>query len=637
MSAEFVLRNVAIYSLHVLIVTAAAALLMWAAGMRAPRVKLAFWHGVLALCLVLPVVEPWYQPPAAAKPGGVSMTSRVLGAVEDESAGRLAWPLSAAGTVFAALAAGGAIRVLLLAIGLVRLKRLESHSEPVPAGLEWLENARAAVGAAARFRYSEEITGPVTFGLSSPVVLLPSGFADLAPAEQEAVAIHELLHVRRRDWLLTLAEESVRAVLWFHPAVWFVLNRIQLAREQAVDEAVVHSTQRADEYIGALLKIAAARMEPDLEPAPLFLKRRHLRERVAAIVKGATMSRTRLVLTIIAMCSMLPLVVGVMAWQLPLQAAPQTPQDMPGVDVNTGYFKVLHRSGVEYPPNAWNTGEEGEVVARVTVDKKGEVVDARVVSSKGPQELRKAVLESVLGWHFSMDPVETNQGVQPVPESFEVAVKFSPGRGPALRRIEPRDFPASSKLWTIDAVDLSRLPADLRAKVEPALTLGQGQMARSEEVAAMEKAIREIDDHVRIAVSTSRGAAADHVNLVFSVLQSVPVQTAMAPALAPPKKLQPGPERIRVGGNAAALNLVEKIVPKYPPEAKEARIQGVVRLTALIGKDGRVQTLELVSGHPLLVPSTIEAVKQWVYKPTLLNGNPVEVITQIDVNYTLAE
>ena len=70
--------------------------------------------------------------------------------------------------------------------------------------------------------------------------------------------------------------------------------------------------------------------------------------------------------------------------------------------------------------------------------------------------------------------------------------------------------------------------------------------------------------------------------------------------------------------------------------AKQARIQGQVRFQAIIGKDGTIQNLQLISGHPLLVPSATEAVKQWVYQPTLLNGEPVEVVTQIDVNFTLS-
>ena len=71
--------------------------------------------------------------------------------------------------------------------------------------------------------------------------------------------------------------------------------------------------------------------------------------------------------------------------------------------------------------------------------------------------------------------------------------------------------------------------------------------------------------------------------------------------------------------------------------AKQARIQGTVKFTAIIGKDGTIQNLQLVSGHPLLVAAAQSAVSQWQYRPTLLNGEPVEVVTQIDVNFTLSQ
>jgi len=111
------------------------------------------------------------------------------------------------------------------------------------------------------------------------------------------------------------------------------------------------------------------------------------------------------------------------------------------------------------------------------------------------------------------------------------------------------------------------------------------------------------------------------------------VPSAAPPPPPPPKPLTP--QRIRVGGNVQAANLITKITPPYPPLAKQARIQGTVELSAIIGKDGRVQDLKVVRGHPLLVPSALEAVKSWIYRPTMLNGEPVEVSTTIDVNFTL--
>jgi protein TonB len=86
-----------------------------------------------------------------------------------------------------------------------------------------------------------------------------------------------------------------------------------------------------------------------------------------------------------------------------------------------------------------------------------------------------------------------------------------------------------------------------------------------------------------------------------------------------------------------AANLVRQPKPLYPPLAKAARVQGTVRFTATISKEGKIDNLALVSGPPLLVQAAMEAVRQWEYKPTLLNGEAVEVITTIDVNFTLSQ
>jgi protein TonB len=83
--------------------------------------------------------------------------------------------------------------------------------------------------------------------------------------------------------------------------------------------------------------------------------------------------------------------------------------------------------------------------------------------------------------------------------------------------------------------------------------------------------------------------------------------------------------------------LVTQSRPTYPPEAKQAHIQGVVEINAIIAKDGTIQNLEVIEGHPVLVQSALDTVRQWVYQPTLLNGQPVEVQTEIDVNYTLSQ
>ena len=109
-----------------------------------------------------------------------------------------------------------------------------------------------------------------------------------------------------------------------------------------------------------------------------------------------------------------------------------------------------------------------------------------------------------------------------------------------------------------------------------------------------------------------------------------------AGAAAPPPP-KPTPTRITVGGNVQAAKLVNRVQPLYPPLARQTRISGTVKLHAIIGKNGAVEQLQVVSGHPLLVQSALDAVRQWRYQPTLLNGEPVEVDTEIDVIFSLAQ
>jgi protein TonB len=121
------------------------------------------------------------------------------------------------------------------------------------------------------------------------------------------------------------------------------------------------------------------------------------------------------------------------------------------------------------------------------------------------------------------------------------------------------------------------------------------------------------------------------------IIGSVP-SAAPPPPPPPPAKKEAAPQvqRIKIGGQVQQANLIKQVKPVYPQLAKQARISGVVHLSAIISKDGTIQELKALPGaHPLLVPAAIEAVKQWVYKPTLLNGEPVEVVTTIDVNFTL--
>jgi protein TonB len=103
---------------------------------------------------------------------------------------------------------------------------------------------------------------------------------------------------------------------------------------------------------------------------------------------------------------------------------------------------------------------------------------------------------------------------------------------------------------------------------------------------------------------------------------------AQAPAQAP--------NRIRVGGQVMRAQLIHQVSPTYPRKAKTAGIEGTVRLDVLIGKDGRVLNMKLLSGHPVLAKAAMKAVSKWRYKPLLLKGVPAEAMTEIEINFKLA-
>jgi protein TonB len=102
-----------------------------------------------------------------------------------------------------------------------------------------------------------------------------------------------------------------------------------------------------------------------------------------------------------------------------------------------------------------------------------------------------------------------------------------------------------------------------------------------------------------------------------------------------PPPPRPTQQRIRQGGQVQAAMLINKVQPVYPPLARQTRVFGTVKLHAIIAKDGTIQQLEVISGHPLLQQAALDAVRQWRYRPTLLNTEPVEVDTTIDVIFSL--
>ena len=596
--------NLLAWSLQIGVLVLVAALASSVLQLRIPRARLFHWQMVLMASLALPLLRPWKQEVLSDT---VSVTT-VAVARAAGSRVHSGMPLDQAALWL--ILAGIVGRAAWLAAGFWRLRQYRRRSRL----LDRREGAALLL--------SSEVASPVTFGALQPVVLLPAGFPDLDARVREAILCHELLHVRRRDWVFTVAEELVRALWWFHPAVWWLLGQIHLAREQSVDREVISRTQAREEYVDALLAMAGAWPHLDLAPAPRFLRQRHLKQRVILILKEVRMTKTRLVSALLAALGVLAAACWVVTATFPLAADQAAVADSPGVSVELNGATLLHRTAVLYPEAMRQQGVEGTVALQVKIDGVGNVADAAVLS--GPDELRKAALESVLNWHFTGNLAGSTELVT---IGFHLQAPDRPAVGGA-RRPAPSSGPAASR--TIKSLNLVGLTEESRTDLLSRLAVHEGETLTAESLRQLVETVRSFDQHLVVTTRPAEGEGVA-VYIILSRPLGTPAPPPVEPVAAPAT-----PVRIRVGGNTAATHLVFQPRPVYPPEAKQAHIQGVVSLHAIIAKDGAVQNLSVISGDPLLAASALEAVDRWVYRPTLLNGEPVEVETEIDVNYTLA-
>jgi len=319
--------NLLFWSAQVALLVVSAAFLPRLFQIHQPRVLLAYWRGLLVLSLVLPFLQPWHRLPGRS---AIFFTgdSASANAFSAPNAAVTHWPFprievlaQIAGVV---ILSGFATRLILLAVALRKLERFRKSSWPLPSASESagvLEEMRARVGVQAEFRLSAQIDSPVTFGLAAPMILLPERFPYMDARFQAAIACHELLHVRRQDWAHHLAEEIVRAALWFHPAMSWLIARVRLAREQVVDFEVVRLTSERKMYLEALLKFVSKPVRDEAISAPPFLRESQFAERVELMLKEVCMSRTRLIGSMTAIASCLALAATLAVRAFPLKAA----------------------------------------------------------------------------------------------------------------------------------------------------------------------------------------------------------------------------------------------------------------------------------------------------------------------------
>jgi TonB family protein len=422
---------------------------------------------------------------------------------------------------------------------------------------------------------SSSIATPMTVGCLRPRILLPLEWRTWGAAQLQAVLAHERAHIRRGDWAVAAVAAVNRSVFWFHPLAWWLERTLSTLAEQACDDAAVLETGRPADYAHALLEMAAAvkavrgrvawqTMAMAKATAEVSLRIDRILDEARTISTGLS-RRSKVTMAAVGM----PLIYAAAVLQVapivaqeqtkpqrteqsqatpakpveqaapgpaltpvppaqeaprpapaparaaqeapPAAAAPEAPAQVATPNSQT---RLINRVDPEYPKIAKQTGAKGSVLMDLVIAPDGHVSEVKVIS--GHPMLQNAAKEAVLKWRYTPQPTET----------------------------------------------VSRVTLNFVGEVG--------------------------------APSPSQG----------------------------------------LGGNIQQAVLISRKEPAYPEAAKLAGIRGTVVVNATISKDGHVKAVRAVKGDPMLIDPAIAAVEQWYYKPTMLNGQPVETETQITLNFT---
>jgi bla regulator protein blaR1 len=371
---------------------AAAAGLVRVARVRSARLRIAaYWSAIIAGFMV-PLGGAALTGPAQSF---VADSLRLAaGAVNHSSPGHAPAVDGWLTIALVVLIAGVVARAAWITAGWVRLRRA---ADLPPAHWPPFEDLRASCGVDARLIIGTNVSCPFTFGLHPAFVVVPAGLLEQPARTVRAVLLHELVHVARRDWLWTLGEEAVRAILWFHPAAWWLTGEIRLAREEVVDRLVADKIGSRRDYL-ALLVAEGATDAPGWRPVPAFIRRRQLARRVRALTAEVSMTRRHRVLAALGIAIGLACTarVAVAAFPILAEAHALTPASAHEDGVEKPV--VIDKVDPVYPPDAKEQRIEGTVSVAVRVGTDGLVKDATV--RKSVPQLDEAALAAVRQWKF---------------------------------------------------------------------------------------------------------------------------------------------------------------------------------------------------------------------------------------------
>jgi len=355
------------------------------------------------------------------------------------------------------------------------------------------------------------------------------------------------------------------------------------------------------------------------------------------------------------------LIAAVVLWNLLVPIGFAQEASPTGTQVQASTLQMIQKVAPIYPPLARQARIQGTVVLRIIINKSGEVRDVSVIS--GHPMLAPAAVDAVRQWRYQ--PYEVDGQSVEVETDIQVNFKLAENPPPAGTVGDipggvslppptpgvPRAPEAVMRTLRVEKVDAVYPQAAIRQKIEGVVVLdvrvdASGDVEHSTLVSGHPMLAPAAIEAVKqwrykpYMVDGAPGAVETTAQLEFRVSQNGAdgIITEPAPAAKFPTTPETSsPQRVRVSAGVLQGLLVRRVDPEYPPEARAQNIQGIVLLRVRIDKDGSISRLDIVSGPPELHDAAVEAVRLWKYRPYLLNGAPVEVGSQVQVNFALAQ
>ena len=671
----------------------------WLLRNRGPELRHALWAAVLAAMLLLPVLTPLLPPvylsagiaapeipsPAIILPPRASqLPSHPLPAPRPSRT--VAWPV----LLLAAYLMVAAILLLRVAVSVRRTGRILAAARPLRD--EALLQAMADLSLAAGRGFplpplceSDAVPVPFAAGWREPAIVLPANWREWDPFRQRAVLAHELAHLRRLDWPLSVMAAMNRAVFFFHPLAWFIERRLAALAEESCDASALAVSGDPRRYAAVLFDFAA-QLPNRAVPATAMARSSKVGARIERLISASlTAPRPLGKLTWCALATLaLPVLYAAASLQPGQQPLPpvtierQAESPFPRNSIPGANLTALQASelGQRLAQNPHDLDARARLIGYYysngfiqpwlqnlewSIDNHPEAALHETYPSRIAAD--RSMVQDAAAWQRLQDlwrrkAIENPANVEVLLHAADFLKDRDESRRllEAARTVAPADrrpLNALAGRWIVDIFSYINSPernqrslqaleallesrdADLIGTVGAAHNIGGLLVADK----IPEQQRQRYVDFVRAKFAASERLFERAIQLdpqnpkwpeVLAKLRSAVQPVAESPQ---PEK----PKRITMGGGVAERNLLEAPAPVYPPLARQARIQGDVRFTLVITAEGNVSELQLISGHPLLVVAASDAVKNYRYRPTLLNGQPVEVATQVTVPFNLPD